>query len=84
MQAETCDDVQQCNVSIYLRVKDAQACRVSSTVLLPLFSDKVRKNPVAVLEVTQFHGGNTSYETVFDWARSHLEVMLILPGLQYI
>ncbi len=79
-QAETSDDVKRCNVSIYLRVKDAQACQVSSTVLLPLFSNELRNRPVAVLEVTQFTGGTTSYEAVFAWARKHLEVYISQPS----
>ena len=79
-QAEICNNVRRCNVSIYLRVKDAQACRVSSTVLLPLFSDKLRQKPVAVLEVTQFNDSNTSYSAVFDWAQRHMEVLLLLLG----
>lgn len=74
IQVETSDNIQQCNMSIYLRAKDAKACRVSSTVLLPLFGDNSRRSPAAVLEVTQFNGNSTSYPMVFHWARHHLEV----------
>lgn len=80
LQAETSDNVQQIDLDIYLRNREAKACRIFSTVHLPLFSDPSRKRPVAVLEITQFKGSSTSYQAVFDWSRTHLQVhCLFLP-----
>lgn len=74
MQAETSDNVQQCGVDIYLRNKEAKACHIFSTIHLPLFNNALRRQPVAVLEITQFKGSNTSYQAVFDWSRMYLQV----------
>lgn len=73
MQAETSDNVQLSNVSFYNRAEDAKACQITSTVLLPVFSDPGRSQAVAVLEITQFRGSKTSYQAVFNWSRTYLE-----------
>lgn len=79
-EVETCDNLQQCNANIYLRVRDATACGVTSTVLLPIFCSPRRRNPVAVLEINQFNDAPTNYSRIFDWARTHLEEQdLYLP-----
>lgn len=74
MQAETSDNVQQCDVSVYSRVKEARDCQVCSTVLLPIFADSQRQKAVAVLELVQFKGSSSSYQRVFDWSRHIFEV----------
>ena len=82
MQVETCDNLQQCNANIYLRVRDAAVCGVTSTVLLPVFCSPRRRDPVAVLEINQF-GANTNYSRVFAWAQANLEVLLLASHLYY-
>lgn len=72
-EAETSDNVQHSNVSFYNRAEDAKACQITSTVLLPVFSDPGRSQPVAVLEITQFKGSKNSYQAVFNWSRTYLE-----------
>lgn len=74
-QAET-SDVQGKRLpeSIYLRARDAEACRVSATLLLPIYTSPQRQNAAAVLEVTQFNSTGITYATVFEWARLALEV----------
>ena len=74
-QAET-SDVQGKRLpeSIYLRAKDAEACGVSATLLLPVYTSPQLQNAAAVLEVTQFNSAGITYATVFEWARLALEV----------
>lgn len=74
LQVETSDNVQNYENSIYLRAKDAQACRVTSTLLLPVYTSPVRSKAAAVLEVTQFVSSGITYNQVFDWASEAMEV----------
>jgi hypothetical protein len=38
---------------VYLRVSEAQRCRVHSTLVMPVFAPGNRHKPVAVLEMVQ-------------------------------
>ena len=75
VQAETSDNVQQCDLDIYLRKREASACRIFSTVHLPLFIDATRSRAIAVLEITQFKGSNSNYQAVFNWSRQYVQVV---------
>ncbi|CAL8467791.1 g7329 [Coccomyxa elongata] len=52
-EPEFSHNVQTYNKSVYLRVSDAQRCRVHSTMLLPMYMDPQRDHPFGVFEVCQ-------------------------------
>ncbi|KAK9909752.1 hypothetical protein WJX75_006919 [Coccomyxa subellipsoidea] len=52
-EPEFSHNVQTYNKSVYLRVSDAQRCRVHSTMLLPMYMEPQRDHPFAVFEVCQ-------------------------------
>eukprot|EP00210_Caulerpa_lentillifera_P003473 g3314.t1 len=59
---EMCLDVQQYDKSTYLRIKEAQACRIHSTMIMPVFIEEeevgggggegVGRRPISVVEIS--------------------------------
>lgn len=58
LQPEMSRNVQKYSREIYARASEALHCRVHATLMLPLFTEQSRRNPVGVLEVVQV--GQTS------------------------
>ena len=52
-QPEMSHNVQKYDKQVYLRVSEAQRCRVHSTLVMPVFSDESGGRPVAVFELAQ-------------------------------
>ena len=52
-QPEMCNNVQQYDKKVYLRVSEAQRCRVHSTLVVPLYSSDMTGRPVAIFELVQ-------------------------------
>ena len=73
MQPEFSHNVQTYNKSVYLRVQDAQRCRIHSTMLLPLYMTPQRDHPFAVFEVCQSEK-NVMFPSLFDLLQRCLEV----------
>lgn len=46
-------DVQRYNRNVYLRVSEAQRCRVHSTLVVPVFMQHEPQSPAAILELVQ-------------------------------
>ena len=53
LQPEMSRNVQKYSREIYARASEALHCRVHATLMLPLFTEQSRRNPVGVLEVVQ-------------------------------
>ncbi len=73
MQPEFSHNVQTYDKSVYLRVSDAQRCRVHSTMLLPLYMTAQREHPFAVFEVCQTET-NVLFPSMVDLLQRCLEV----------
>jgi len=52
-EPEVCSDVQKYDKQIYLRVSEAQRCRVHSTVVIPFFEPTERHRALGVIEVVK-------------------------------
>lgn len=52
-EPEVCGDVQKYDKQIYLRVSEAQRCRVHSTVVIPFFEPAERHRALGVIEVVK-------------------------------
>jgi hypothetical protein len=53
LEPEMSHNVQRYDKQIYLRVSEAQRCRVHSTLILPVFACESRSTPLAVFELVQ-------------------------------
>jgi hypothetical protein len=53
LQPEMTNNVQQYDKKVYLRVSEAQRCRVHSTLVVPLYSMELTHKPVAIFELVQ-------------------------------
>lgn len=53
LQPEMSNDVQTYAKQVYLRVSEAQRCRVHSTLVVPVYGDGHSHRPVAVFELVQ-------------------------------
>ena len=73
LQPEFSHNVQTYNKSVYLRVSDAQRCRVHSTMLLPMYMEAARDHPFAVFEVCQTEK-NVLFPSLVDLFQRCLEV----------
>lgn len=73
LQPEFSHNVQTYSKSVYLRVSDAQRCRVHSTMLLPMYMDPQRDHPFAVFEVCQTEK-NVLFPSLVDLFQRCLEV----------
>ena len=73
LQPEFSHNVQTYDKSVYLRVSDAQRCRVHSTMLLPLYVTAQREHPFAVFEVCQTET-NVLFPSMVDLLQRCLEV----------
>ena len=73
LQPEFSHNVQTYEQSVYLRVQDAQRCRIHSTMLLPLYMTPQRDHPFAVFEVCQSEK-NVMFPSLVDLLQRCLEV----------
>jgi len=73
LQPEFSHNVQTYDKSVYLRVQDAQRCRIHSTMLLPLYMNPQRDHPFAVFEVCQSEK-NVMFPSLVDLLQRCLEV----------
>ncbi len=64
-------NVQKYDKQVYLRVTEAQRCRVHSTLVMPIFASASRTKPVAVFELVQSDKGVVFPDTM-TWLRSCL------------
>lgn len=53
LQPEMSHNVQKYDKQVYLRVSEAQRCRVHSTLMVPIFGWDSRDTPFAVFELVQ-------------------------------
>lgn len=53
LEPEMCNDLQKYNKQVYLRVMEAQRCRVHSTLVMPFFENSSRDKPIGVIEVVK-------------------------------
>lgn len=74
MQPEMSRDVQKYDKQVYLRVSEAQRCRVNTTVVVPIFSpETVAQKPVAVFELVQSVTA-CAFPLVMSWLQRSLKV----------
>lgn len=73
IQPEMSRDVQRYDRNVYLRVSEAQRCRVQSTLLVPVFAPEVSGRTVAVFEIVQSDRG-TSFSKLMAWLERSLQV----------
>lgn len=78
MQPEMSNNVQQYDKKVYLRVSEAQRCRVHSTMVVPLFSPDMMHKPVAVFELVQ-----SGKDCPFSMIMSHLQKCLEVRNGSY-
>lgn len=72
-------DVQQYDRQVYLRVTEAQRCRVHSTLVVPVFeTSNTGGVPLAVFELVQ-SDKDVVFPAVMSWLRQCLQVRMI-PG----
>lgn len=53
VQPEMSNNLQKYDKQVYLRVSEAQRCRVHTTLVMPIFTSESRDSPVAVFELVQ-------------------------------
>lgn len=53
VQPEMTNNLQKYDKQVYLRVSEAQRCRVHSTLVMPVFAGRRRERPAAVFELVQ-------------------------------
>ena len=68
-----CGDVQKYDKQIYLRVSEAQRCRVHSTVVIPFFEPTQRHRALGVIEVVKNDKG-VSFTSLLEKIVMALEV----------
>lgn len=68
-----CGDVQKYDKQIYLRVSEAQRCRVHSTVVIPFFEPTERHRALGVIEVVKNDKG-VSFTQLLENVITSLEV----------
>lgn len=85
LQPEMCNDVQKYDKQVYLRVSEAQRCRVHSTLVMPVFDGaggmmddddgcaRRGQRAVAVFEVVQSER-DVMFPEMMGWLRACLEV----------
>jgi hypothetical protein len=71
-------NVQKYNKQVYLRVSEAQRCRVHSTLVMPVFQSEERDTPIGIFELVQ-SDRDVVFPAVIQWLQSCLEVR---PPLQ--
>ena len=71
-----CGDVQKYDKQIYLRVSEAQRCRVHSTVVIPFFEPAERHRALGVIEVVKNDKG-VSFTQLLEDVIASLEVTLL-------
>ena len=64
-------NVQQYDKSVFLRVAEAQRCRISSALFMPLFNSPKRDCVLGVFEVVQTER-DVLFPAVVDWLRCAL------------
>ncbi|KAG1674596.1 hypothetical protein FOA52_001845 [Chlamydomonas sp. UWO 241] len=72
MEPEMTRDVQKYDKRVYLRVSEAQRCRVHSTLVVPVFCPQEQRRPVAVFELVQ-SDRDCSFSAVMHWLQRSLE-----------
>lgn len=70
-QPELSHNVQTYDKSVYLRVADAQRCKVAATMLMPLYETEQRTHPFGVFEVCQSEK-NVLFPSLVDMLRECL------------
>eukprot|EP00210_Caulerpa_lentillifera_P000873 g844.t1 len=73
-EPEICGDVQKYDKKIYLRVSEAQRCRVHSTVVIPFFEPAVRSRTLGVIEVVR-NDRNASFNELLERVIASLEAV---------
>lgn len=73
---EMCLDVQQYDKTTYLRIKEAQVCRIHSTMIMPVFfsEEQRRRRPIAVVEVSH-HDKAVEFKNIFQLFRDCLKMV---------
>ncbi|KIZ07573.1 hypothetical protein MNEG_0388 [Monoraphidium neglectum] len=75
-EPEMCNDVQKYDKQVYLRVTEAQRCRVHSTLVMPVFdaadASTGAQQPVAVFEVVQ-SGQSALFPEMLEWLSASLQ-----------
>lgn len=66
--------MQKYDKKIYLRVSEAQRCRVHSTVVVPFFEPSVRHRTLGVIEVVRNDRG-ASFNELMDRVIASLDVL---------
>ncbi len=66
-------NVQKYDKQVYLRVSEAQRCRVHSTVVMPVFTLGSTYKPVAVLEMVQ-SDKDVVFPNIIEWLQRCLQV----------
>lgn len=61
-------NVQQYDKSVFLRVAEAQRCRISSALFMPLYNSSKRDCVLGVFEVVQTER-EVLFQGVIDWLR---------------
>lgn len=72
-QPEMSHDVQKYDKQVYLRVSEAQRCRVHSTLVVPIFDRDSTDKPLAIFELIQ-SDKDVAFPAVMQWLRQCLEV----------
>lgn len=70
-EPEMCNDLQKYHSQVYLRVNEAQRCRVHSTLVMPFFENATRDKPMGVLEVVK-NSKNVNFKELLDRLTSAL------------
>mmetsp|Transcript_19095 Transcript_19095/g.41176 ORF Transcript_19095/g.41176 Transcript_19095/m.41176 type:complete len:407 (-) Transcript_19095:428-1648(-) len=73
-EPEMSHDVQKYDKQVYLRVSEAQRCRVHSTMMVPVFSADSHGKPVAVFELVQ-SDKDCVFPAVMTWLKQCFEVV---------
>lgn len=73
MQPEMSHNVQKYDKQVYLRVSEAQRCRVHSTLVMPVFTAGTTHKAVAVLEIVQSEK-DVVFPNIIGWLQRCLQV----------
>ena len=68
-------NVQQYDKTQFLRVDEAQRCRVNSALFMPLYTSTARRHPFGVFEVVQADT-DMLFPVLVQWLESCLQVSL--------
>ena len=74
-------NVQKYDKNVYLRVTEAQRCRVHSTMVVPVFGHDQSDRPVAVFELAQ-SDSDLAFPMVLSWLQQCLRVSLIVRSIR--